>query len=1527
MQETVSVKEIVEVPIAKPAEQIKIQAQSTPKEQGKPIADILQEITLKYQNRALPELPTRVDQPSQGIKTLWSKNDIEARRESAVPTSKTNGMWTIPSPKVALRENEFKDNISAVHIQRRAPIFSDLTSTQLWESPNLEVHVEPDKTANVSVNLWSPAHKVHPPPKAVIPDEFGVLDTEAANTSPSPESTAGLWKPSLGLLSGENSGTEEFTRLWPSSNTLVSKDQTKLSRPTRSLPLALSAISSAGLWAPPTKASHGRGLWTAPEKISGLWPQGERVQKSSLGNLWPSASPLPAIGNSVILPHPSPRPLGSAFLSFESTGLWKMTAEGSTVSGLWSMPIGRKGLWPEGETERPARIGNLWTSPSAQFEIVRRTNIKLVTTNDNNDSERVVHKRTVVDTIADVTGSMWTPQEGKPAQSSGWLLRQQEIVAPPAECAEYIPVIGSPASSTRRLPEFVQGEPVDFASAERALWTQVPTIVTSQTSSGLWRYQPKTLQSANRIPRTNMNNSNSMRKPHRSRYHILAPARGFLWKKELADKSHPLLWAPFSRENGLWNGKGSTATLTEIALLRDAGSLWTQHGNYVKPIFDNHPLVSFRSKRQPSTCPLESVHGTLWISPISSVANHEKSDSIRGLWGFKWGVDQEISGVPSPATLAQEEESPVSPIQEHKHNFLWQPRDGPTQPAHSPMPPVTLSKSNKRHDSPLFLALPPVTGSLWTPPSKSNPCPPRLWTPSSVTLKGLWSFNNKTPSLAILTRKNDPLWSKHNAPESIFSTLATESRRAPPTRPDVTVSMAGPLWTSSPVEIQPQLWRPLKKTDERLWTAEGTTSPLSQIANPKVERTPLWSKENSIVAPIFSDLSLVSLRSKRDIFTKTLPAVKEGLWTKRIDLPEVSRDTTGLWGTTEELPKMEAASRRAPMLWNKEGITAPIFAHLPADSARSKKDTSSIVLPVFTEPMWKKEAVLRAKPELWKPAPKPTGLWDANAKTKTLAQMSFEKKAKGSPLWKKEGARRTTNAVPIRTNTAVRLPDKAALPKMVGGLWKPKIAVKPFPQLWTRRRSMRVEKQPVGVLLWTRETALRTTEATPERTKVSFIPSDSPLSKVSGNLWQKKTPEGPRGLWKKPIKTIPSAIRPSVPLWSREKASRRTAAVPERLALVPKKSLLVQADPPKASGTLWEPKAKAAPKGLWVKPAVIATKPTAIRTVLWTAASASRTTSAAPVRSAVPKRVIEEPLPMVSGNMWQKKSPKKSKGLWKREIKTVGTFRKTVNTPLWSREGAARTTTAVPERAPFVPKPTSTKPLEPAIGDLWQPSLTEKEVITLWKQKPVVCRVGVWNAEGTTPSLAELAAKYTLWQRRSILTARGASGDISGNRSSFIQRKLTMDPIHLDTSQSGLWKPTGGSADDDDTSWMITNTPPTGTLSRASTLSDMSEISPTASAVDVYEPRIRSHSNNPSISSTSGLWRPFSNSSSSRKAGLWSNDETSAPFVDLIGDIRTERIPLPTQRERPLETFDSSHNLWQPEILCDSKVKTSSGAR
>ncbi|RPA97959.1 hypothetical protein L873DRAFT_1081249 [Choiromyces venosus 120613-1] len=1527
-QETVSVKKILEVPVANPTEETtKIQARSIPKEQEKPIADILQGITLKYQNKALPKLPTDTNQSPQKIKELWSKNSDDGREQSTVPVSETNGTWTAPSPKAVPRENEFKDNVSTVRAKPRVSVLSDLTSTQLWKNSNSsEVYVESDKIINVSIDLWSLPHKVHSPPKAMVLEEFDVniVDAETADTSPPLESTTGLWKPSLRLLSDENSGTEEFTRLWPSANIVVYKDQNSLSRSAKFSSSTLATLSSTGLWALPTKAPYRQGLWIAPKKTNSLWPQVERVQKSSLSDLWPSVSPLPTVGNSVIPPHLSSRPLESAVVSFESTGLWKINSRESTTFGLWSVSIGRKGVWPEGKIESSARIGSLWTAPSTQFEIARRSNIKLVMTNDN---ERVMYKRTAIDTTVDITGSMWTPPEGNPVQPSGWLLKRQEIEVPATEYGEYITT--SPTSNTHSLPEFVQEEPVDILPAESTLWTKIQTIATSQTSGGLWRYQVETLQPANRIPRARVTDSNSVRKTRRSVHRILAPANGSLWKKELADKSHPQLWPRFSRQNGLWNGSGSTASLTEIdAFLQNTNSLC----KYAKLVFDDLSLVSLRSKRQLPTRPLKSAHGTLWVASIPSVINHENSDDIRGLWNSRWGVlvlvDQEISEVPPPLTFAQEEVSLIGPIRAHKHNLLWQPGDRPTQPAHSPISPVTSSKSNKRqHDSPLFLAMPPATGSMWTAPAlKSNPCPPRLWEPSSVTLRGLWSLNNNTPSLAVLTRKNDPLWSKHNTSKSIFSTLTTESQPTFPTRPNVTISMAGPLWISSPVEIQqPQLWKPLKKTDEGLRTVEGTTPPLSQLANPKVERTPLWSKENDIIAPIFSDLSLVSLRSKRDISTKTLPVVEEGLWTKRINPPEIPQTTTGLWGTIEELPKVEAAPKAAAMLWTKENTTAPIFAHLPIDSARSKKDTSSFTLPVFTEPMWKKEIVLAAKPELWKPTPKLTGLWDATAKTKTLAQMSFEKKAKCSPLWKKEGARRTTNATPIRTNTAVRLSDNTALPKMVGGLWKPKAAAKPAPQLWVRRKSMKVEKQPVGVLLWVRETALRTTEATPERTKVPFTPSDSPLPTVSGNLWQKKTPEGPKGLWKRPVKTVSSAVlRPSVPLWSREKASRRTAAVPERFALVPKKTFLVRTNPPKASGTLWKPKTKAAPKGLWVKPAVIATKPIAIRTVLWTAASASRMTSAAPTRSAVPKRVIEEPLPVVSGNMWQKKTPEKPKGLWKREIKTVGAFQKTTNTPLWSKEGAARTTTAIPERAPFVPKPASTKPLEPATGDLWHPELPEKEAITLWKQKPVVPKVGVWNAEGTTPSLAEIkwelaARKDTLWQRRSVLAARGASEHILSNRSSFIQKKLTMDPIHLDTAQGDFWKPTESSADDD-TSWMITNTPPTGTLSRTSTLSDMSEISPPTSAEDAYEPRIRTHSNNSSISSTGGLWQPLSNSPSSKKAGLWSNEDSSAPFVNLIGDIRAERIPLPAQREKPLETFDSSHNLWQPEILCDSKT-------
>ena len=1402
---------------------------------------ILQEIILRYKNKALPELPAEAVGSPRGIKItqLWGKPGGEKWRPPAMGDS---GLRTTLSSVPASSEDAPDVEFAAV---RKKPRRKTTLIPGLTQHPR-----KANRSAAAAEVCAAPARSGH----------WNSL-------------SATIFTPPVGAYLA----VTRHIALWRSEN------------PWNSTASESVTGGPAQLWYPTKKlAPYPQRVQTRvpfnPSKLF-VWPYRVSVKDTVREYFWPDAPPLLDPGNQQVAFHILLRSPTVITATPESAILWGSIADASKPTGSRTVPIGQQSLWPRVESAAPKR--GRWTASSQGVSIA---GIGLVVTANVG---KVPYKRSVA-VVAVVTNDLLALQVGgAPTQQPHGRLFEKQAAR-----------VFQPRSGQVTAK---YNQSTDTAPLPTALIPLVPAVQGSTS--------PR-MMAGSRV-----NNFSNLQKVHRSIHRVFPPVKVSARKKDPTDKSRPQVWVRSPRANNSWNHPscGSPARI-----ITHARFLWGEDGKSVRPTSGERSLDACCPQSQLSTNPTEPVDAS-FRAPPTFTPLRAPIISVNGDFAQSWLISTGGSIPPGASRL-------------HNNNLPHY------QPRHPADLALKVSSCKRPNDSPLFLALLPVTASIWTPGSKSNPCPPlqALRTPSLESLaEPGWRSTIKHSPLQSLENPIAPpqrgLFSKRNTSNLVAATSFTEFQRKFHARKDVTIAaMEGPLQTALPTSElpQPQPLKPSRKPDDpELWGIGGAAPP-HRITTPQPDERPLWSKDCS-VASMFCNLSLESLRSKREISARTLPIVGEDLWAEQAHPPELLQSTMGLWGKAEETEVPANIPERAPehtrLLWTRDGLMPTVFASLPVESVRSKKDTSSVTLPVFSESLWKKKVVLPPKPELWRPTLTPTGLWDANSKTKTLAQMSIERKAEAVPLWRKEVARRTTNLMPTRTNTAVRLPDSTTLPKMSGNLWKSKTEVRQAPHLWVRRESMKIEKQPVGILLWARETTSNAMGGIPERKKISFIPPEDPLEVVSGSLWHSEPPEEPKGLWKRPVTTAPpTVLQPPVPLWSKEKASRRTTAVPERLAPAPRSTSGGNADLPKMSGSLWQPKTTTSPKGLWKEPVAPKVAPTVTPIMLWTAGSASLEADVVPARSAVPKHIVDEPLPIVSGEMWHKEVPGKPDGLWKRPAETVVICRKASGAPLWTKEGAARTTAAIPSRAPFVPKPASSRPLEPATGKLWHLEPPKKEPISLWKKrKPQAAALGIWNAEGTTPSLAEIklqneAKRDLLWQRRSVLAAKGgASEGVLSDRSSFIQKKPRKSPIFLETAQGELWKPADGSIDDDDTSWMITNTPPTDPLSRTSTFSDMSDLTPPTSAEDDFETHIRKHFSRSGTSPAGGLWQPSPDGFSSKKElGLWPTEAVSGSTVSLMGEDRPERIALPRQRAKPVEAFDSSHSLWQPEILCNSRVRS-----
>jgi hypothetical protein len=428
---------------------------------------------------------------------------------------------------------------------------------------------------------------------------------------------------------------------------------------------------------------------------------------------------------------------------------------------------------------------------------------------------------------------------------------------------------------------------------------------------------------------------------------------------------------------------------------------------------------------------------------------------------------------------------------------------------------------------------------------------------------------------------------------------------------------------------------------------------------------------------------------------------------------EPASDTLkGLLEKTESLTleDMRAARRGANLLWSNERSTEPKFSDFSHESARSKKDTSARTLPEVDQGLWRKRVQDEVK-DLGKASP----LWGETGveSTDNPEPEKSSKTVSAAPgLWTKDGKDTPllfTNVSADDTIRSKKDTSTATLPTFSESLWRRQVSLPPHPSLWTvKRRStglwdaagdartlkeIAIERQRSQKLLWSQKTASRTTDAKPERSKVSSKPTTIPLTKVAGGLWTKKqSPENP-GLWKRNVRRMTVAldtVPQKVPLWAKETARRTTTKKPERMTV--KKSIQLDALPD-VFGDLWEKRYQDSIEGLWDSSRRNSEGNLAQQ--LWSQYTPTRTAAPKPTPDIIPQQAETVKMDV----LWTSRPRRAS--LWEAPQPSTGTPSPQSNySYTWRKETASRTTEAKPSRSVPVPRKNTGK-VEKARGMLW----------------------------------------------------------------------------------------------------------------------------------------------------------------------------------------------------------------------------------
>lgn len=614
-----------------------------------------------------------------------------------------------------------------------------------------------------------------------------------------------------------------------------------------------------------------------------------------------------------------------------------------------------------------------------------------------------------------------------------------------------------------------------------------------------------------------------------------------------------------------------------------------------------------------------------------------------------------------------------------------------------------------------------------------------------------------------------PLWQPPATPEKLVSSPTfsniTENTRS--TTPEVDVEFEEKAWLwaktliTSPSEEdeairQPFLWA--KSTASRTSYSSPISSnvvckyvsdaPLAQVSGS------LWRKEK---------LATPSLWAKPANYWR-LPEIdpKRPLWSR-----EHARRTTGL--APQLLVRFVVRQSDAPVAVVSGSLWTPTSSMDSRLAHRSGKAIDWLTRSVSCRPSDEYAGPVVSLPDLEVVLP-------------PVPHTQQQAKLTAGLLWCRETAERKTSLVPGRMADAEVKKMELPLDKVGVEMWNlediEKAKKEQNAALWVRPMenwrmvSLEEIEKVKGAKMWIKETAKRTTEMIPERIETKARPAEEVVVTFAAGMWV--SPKEPR---------------------------KTTRKAPEMLALKPKVKVDMELE--KVSGPMWGVKspAKTHPRSLWQKAAVKAVVPTS--SPLWSKGLASRTTSAAPIRTVTAPRQFTEPLVEAVGSLWstdfntiEKSEPV---AMWKAKMKPTGLWHYEGLTPALSQIEEARKVNLwlkTPVHRPDIfitdhnPLPASKTPisdkLPAATGFLWECKIVTTTIPTstngLWGSQPIDLRPrrGTFASDSLpSPSLSDVS---TLDDDLSIISPIS-----EGNMAAEADQALIRSETNVSITE-GLWR-------------------------------------------------------------------------------------------------------------------------------------------
>lgn len=1245
-------------------------------------------ITARYSLRALPSLPVMVSRPKS---YLWQ----QPRKSVRVGVGRRSRLW----PAAEALNVEIKDTMTRgkrARVQEEAVVSFDASSS-LWKLGNKN-------------ELWKKKEV-----NALWP--HGTLAKQTQETS-------FLWM---------------FTQSRPPPRgnlhlTAAARQKTGNTKIQPQMEVVEFTAATTGLW-----GKNDAKLWAKAEKPSPLWPHGilrSEGKETPTSLLWTNAqSRAPLHGNIKITalptqrrkPSPPSAVPDSDSLVGRGAALWKAAERFEKVpssakgTGLWQQFRHKSPLQPASSPQvlehvAPGARGapQQFQAEVQQFQRVqnsahkRRARIVKVEMKGVDEDEikrhqrfvikvagRVFESRTLRSTVSDLSAI--------PTNFMGSLL--EDSMTKSALLGESESLRSGGSSGTKHLWVSGASAKSSSSSSTNSRWNSSKSME-SPTHQTLWTLSSSDADAPG-FPFSNFTSSDAFNPAHRPRPVISAedmPKPESLWTLDI-NHNHsspkPQLWKS-SRSisvKGLWK---DAPLLVHLQEYHAGGKLWRKTD--VKPAQDRKAASELSSKtlQAQMLAPSKSKQARSLQAPSASSAVNKpitrsaeltrltKRAEVQvhgGLWERQpRHVEAERSWMKGVVSVAAQESGKTDNVQkENKKNNSEIQKD--SNNSEHPSPAILeqskqqsnriLIKSNisdeinPAHVQPEVKVVvarhPGLKGRLWTATAAAAVSPPierenadynQESSKTSMPPPPVWIRETASRTTEARPERGATAQRKTSTTVTPASGNMWENRNIVVRKGRVVVS-AEQLW-NAPESASQQPPRPVfRQTNKRtvlatedtraLWTTlvpeivtppRDTTTTTTTTTTSSTTAVPLWTPEAASRTTTATPERTITAPRKQSI---DLPKATGSLW--NLQLPEDIVVKKG---------KVVVSGSGSEGLWTHDEES-----HAPHALRRT---TSSITVRGIE--------MTDAKDDVETVEVKVAGrLWTASLKR---PQSPAPPTDQAAPLWVKDTAKRTTTAVPER---GIVVPRKttAELPKATGSLWE--------------GRSVVVKKGKVVVdsALW--DGSDIATEAAPvlrhsksSRTLIAVQDEDNHPKievQVAGRLWIAETPKQPE---------IPAA-QLNIPLWSSATASRTTDASPARIPAPQKKvtptseSLTV----PKAEGSLWDGRDIIVRKGKVVVNSSMS---------LWSHNEAAarpalrRSTSSItviPVEKEEVRAAIEV---KVAGRLWTAR------------VEPPAPKITTPPSPLWSKETAKRTTTAVPERVVTAPRKMSVD-LPKATGSLW----------------------------------------------------------------------------------------------------------------------------------------------------------------------------------------------------------------------------------